>query len=88
MPHVLIRNANGTFTFKRQTWGNRIAGDATSAKNPPFVGEAIKNLNVFRNRLVMLSDEYACLSAADDYTRFWPETVQTVVDSDPIFISL
>ena len=35
----------------------------------------------------MLSDEYACLSAADDYTRFWPETVQTVVDSDPIFIS-
>ena len=87
MPHVLIRNANGTFTFKRQTWGNRIAGDATSAKNPPFVGETIKNLNVFRNRLVMLSDEYACLSAADDYTRFWPETVQTVVDSDPIFIS-
>ena len=59
MPHVLIRNANGTFTFKRQTWGNRIAGDATSAKNPPFVGEAIKNLNVFRNRLVMLADEYA-----------------------------
>ena len=59
MPHVLIRNANGTFTFKRQTWGNRIAGDATSAKNPPFVGETIKNLNVFRNRLVMLSDEYA-----------------------------
>tara|TARA_R100001463_G_scaffold106870_1_gene161471 strand:+ start:621 stop:3377 length:2757 start_codon:yes stop_codon:yes gene_type:complete len=87
MPHVLIRNANGTFTFKRQTWGNRIAGDATSAKNPPFVGEAIKNLNVFRNRLVMLADEYACLSAADDYTRFWPETVQTVVDSDPIYIS-
>ena len=87
MPHVLIRNANGTFTFKRQTWGNRIAGDATSAKNPPFVGETIKNLNVFRNRLVMLSDEYACLSAADDYTRFWPETVQTIVDSDPIFIS-
>ncbi len=87
MPHVLIRNANGTFTFKRQTWGNRIAGDATSAKNPPFVGEKINNLNVFRNRLVLLSDEYACLSAADDYTRFWPETVQTVVDSDPIFIS-
>ena len=87
MPHVLIRNANGTFTFKRQTWGNRIAGDATSASNPPFVGEKISNINVFRNRLVLLSDEYACLSAADDYTRYWPETVQTVVDSDPIFVS-
>ena len=87
MPHVLIRKADGTFIFKRQTWGNRIAGDEESAKDPPFVGHAIKNLNVFRNRLVMLADEYACLSAADDYTRFWPETVQTIVDSDPIFIS-
>ena len=87
MPHVLIRNSNGSFTFKKQTWGDRIAGDATTAKNPPFVGEKITNINVFRNRLVLLSDEYACLSAADDYTRFWPETVQTIVDSDPLFLS-
>ena len=87
MPHVLVRNSGGTFTFKEQTWSDRIAGDEESAKEPPFVGETIQNLNVFRNRLVMLSDEYACLSAADSYTRFWPETVQTVVDSDPIFIS-
>ena len=87
MPHTLIRNANGSFTFQKHTWGHRIAGDATSAPNPPFVGEKIKNINVFRNRLVFLADEYVCLSAADDYTRFWPETVQTVVDSDPIFVS-
>tara|TARA_R100001530_G_scaffold130049_1_gene100719 strand:+ start:71 stop:2626 length:2556 start_codon:yes stop_codon:yes gene_type:complete len=87
MPHTLVRNANGTFTFQEHTWGNRIAGDATSAPNPPFVGEKIKNINVFRNRLVFLSDEYACLSAADDYTRFWRETVQTIIDSDPIFVS-
>ena len=87
MPHTLIRNANGTFTFQKHTWGNRIAGDTTSAPNPPFVGEKIKNINVFRNRLVFLSDEYACLSAADDYTRFWRETVQTIIDSDPIFVS-
>ena len=87
MPHTLIRNANGTFTFQKHTWGDRIAGDATSAVNPPFVGEKVKNINVFRNRLVFLADEYACLSAADSYARFWPETVQTVVDSDPIFVS-
>ncbi len=87
MPHTLIRNDNGTFTFQKHTWTHRIAGDTASAPNPPFVGEKIKNINVFRNRLVFLSDEYACLSAADDYKRFWPETVQTVVDSDPIFVS-
>ncbi len=87
MPHVLIRNDDGTFTVKRHTWRERVAGSALTAPEPPFVGEVIKNINVFRNRLVFLSDEYVCLSAADDYARFWPETVQTVVDSDPIHVS-
>ena len=87
MPHVLIRNDNGTFTVKRHTWRERVAGNTLTAPNPPFVGEKIKNINVFRNRLAFLSDEYVSLSAADDYARFWPETVQTLVDSDPIHVS-
>ena len=84
MPHVLVRESNGSFTFKKHTWSNRIAGDATTASNPSFVGQVIQNINVFRNRLVFLADEKIILSAAADYGRFWPETVQTVIDSDPI----
>ena len=53
MPHVLIRNANGTFTFQQFEWTGSIAGDATTAPNPTFVGSQIKNINVFRNRLVL-----------------------------------
>ena len=34
-----------------------------------------------------LADESVILSAANSYDRFWPETVQTVVDSDPIDLS-
>ena len=92
-------NAN-TFTFTSKTsqstsgnisygytWSGRIAGDTNTALEPTFVGRQIKNLNLFRNRLVFLSDENAILSAADDYGRFWPETVQTIVDSDPVDIS-
>lgn len=87
MPHVLVRENNGTFTFKKFTWGDRVAGDATTAKNPSFIGSSINNLTLFRNRLVLLADENVIMSASDAYERFFPETVQTVVDSDPIDLS-
>lgn len=84
MPHVLVRESNGTFTFKKFDWSPRVAGNVDTAPNPTFVGSTIQNVNLFRNRLVFLADENVVLSAADSYDRFWPETVQTVVDSDPI----
>jgi len=69
------------------TWSGRIAGDKKTALEPTFVGNTINNLNLFRNRLIMLSNENVILSASDDYGRFWPETVQTMVDSDPVDLS-
>lgn len=84
MPHVLVRENDGTFTFKKFTWSARVAGDAATAPNPSFVGSKIQNVNLFRNRLALLADENVILSAADSYDRFWPETIQTVVDGDPI----
>jgi len=87
MPHVLIRNSDGTFTFQKFTWSARVAGDTLTAPIPSFVGSKIQNVNLFRNRLVLLADENVITSAADSYDRFWPESVQTVVDSDPIDLS-
>ena len=87
MPHTLIRNANGTFTFSQFNYSGRIAGDTITAPNPTFVGSKIKNINLFRNRLVFLADENVILSASDAFDRFFPETVQTALDSDPIDIS-
>jgi hypothetical protein len=87
MPHVLIRNNDGTFTFQKFDWSGRVAGDAITAPEPSFVGSKIQNVNLFRNRLVFLADENVITSAADAYDRFWPESVQAVVDSDPIDLS-
>jgi hypothetical protein len=86
MPHVLIDNG-GTFTFTQFTWAGRVAGDTLTAPDPSFIGSKIQNLQLFRNRLAFLADENVILSAADSYDRFFPETVQTIVDSDPIDIS-
>ena len=87
MPHTLVRNANGTFTFAQFNYTGRVAGDYTTAPNPTFVGSQIKNINLFRNRLVFLADENVILSAADAFERLFPETAQTSLDSDPIDIS-
>ena len=85
MPYVLIRDAaTGNFEFKQFDWSPRIAGDLLTAPTPTFVGTTINNINTFRNRLVFLADENVIMSAADNYDRFFPETVQTIVDSDPI----
>jgi len=85
MPHVLVRDAaTGNFTFKQFDWSPRIAGDLLTAPTPTFVGTTINNINTFRNRLILLADENVIMSAADSYDRFFPETVQTIVDSDPI----
>tara|TARA_Y100000996_G_scaffold330963_2_gene267188 strand:+ start:2843 stop:5752 length:2910 start_codon:yes stop_codon:yes gene_type:complete len=80
------QTTSGNVTYGT-TWSGRITGDKKTALEPTFVGNTINNLNLFRNRLIMLSNENVILSASDDYGRFWPETVQTMVDSDPVDLS-
>ena len=102
MPHVLIRQADGNFRFARvdgntytaggQTfslpvWGERICGDLDSAKNPSFIGNKINNVFFFRNRLGFLASDNVILSTVSDFFNFFPETVLSVIDSDPIDVA-
>lgn len=87
MPHTLVREDDGTFTFAEATWGDRIVGDATTAPNPSFVDSTINDLFFFRNRLGLLSDENVIESEAGGFFNFFPTTVTTVLDSDPIDIA-
>jgi len=84
MPHQLVRNADGTFTFSRVSWQTRVVGDASSAPEPTFVGQKITDVFFFRNRLGFSADEHIIFSAFDEFFRFWPETVTAILDTDPI----
>lgn len=84
MPHVLVQTGADAFTFGPQTWADREKGDADSAPEPGFVGKTIADLVFHKNRLGFLWDESANLSEAGEFFNFWPTTVTTVVDSDPI----
>jgi len=77
-------NTSGNVSYG-YPWAGRLAGDEKTAPEPSFVGSFIENLNFFRNRLVLLADENVILSGAGaDYGRFFPQSVQTEVDSDPV----
>jgi hypothetical protein len=87
MPHQLVRQADGSFTFGPVSWEDRLVGDETTNPDPSFVGQKINNLFFYRNRLGFLSNEAVVLSKAGDYFNFWATTALTVTDDDPIDIT-
>lgn len=95
MPHVLVRLPAGTFHFgpangslvsgiTLPTWGQRTAGDYETAPDPGFIGRPIQDVFIYKNRLGILADERIILGRAKDFFQFFPETVTTILDSDPI----
>lgn len=95
MPHLLVRLPDGTFYFgpangtthggvKIPAWGNRTAGDYDTAPDPSFIGYPIQDVFIYKNRLGFLADENVILSRSREFFAFFPETVTTVLDTDPI----
>lgn len=87
MPHTLIRNSDGTFTFDAATWNNRVCGDEETSPDPSFVGRTISKVFFYRNRLGFLSWENVCMSRTGDFFNFFNSTVTTMVDDDPIDVA-
>ena len=73
--------------FTLPKWGERTVGDLVSAPNPSFVDAKINNVFFFRNRLGFLADDNVVLSRVSEFFNFFPETVLSVIDSDPIDVA-
>ena len=102
MPHVLIRQADGNFRFARvdgdtytisgtdftlPKWGERVVGDLESSPDPSFIGNKINNVFFFRNRLGFLAADNVILSTVSEFFNFFPETVISVLDTEPIDVA-
>ena len=87
MPHGLIRQADGTFTFGRLDWAERSCGDEDSAPMPSFVGRNLNGLFFYRNRLAFLSEDNVVMSETGEFFNFFVTTVTTLVDSDVIDVA-
>lgn len=88
MPHQLVREANGTFTFKPAEWNVRKAGDEDTNPFPSFLGYPLNDLFFHRNRLGFLADENVIMSESGSYFNFFNNTVITFVDSAPIDVAV
>jgi hypothetical protein len=88
MPHALVREADGTFTFKELQWGKRNAGDETSAPDPSFVDRTISDVFFYRNRLGFLSEDSVIFSEASEFFNFYNPTATALLDSAPIDASV
>lgn len=88
LPHKLVRNTDGTFTFSKATWNDRKVGDDNSIPVPSFVGRTIADIFFYRNRLGLVTDENIVLSRSGEYYNYWGETVTAVLDSDPIDVAV
>ena len=87
MPHTLVRNANGTFTFGPAPWEDRAVGDDEVNPDPSFVGETVNSVFFHKNRLGILTGENAVLSESRRFFNFYRQTMTAVLDTDPIDIA-
>lgn len=87
MPHELVRQPNGSFSFQRCAWADRKVGDDDSNPLPSFVGHTISDISFHRNRLIFLSEENVICSESAEYFNFWMTTSGDILDTDPIDVS-
>ena len=83
--NVTVGGTTQSYTLPQ--WGERTVGDEESAPNPSFIDAPINNVFFFRNRLGFLADDNVILSRVSEFFNFFPETVITVIDSDPIDVA-
>lgn len=88
LPHALVRQADGSFKFQELSWSPRNAGDDTTNPWPSFVDHQINDVFFFRNRLGFLSGENIILSRTSKYFNFFPASVATLSDDDPIDVAV
>lgn len=88
MPHALVRNADGTFTFTTFAWAVRQFGDDATNPGPTFIGRKVNDVFYWKNRLGFLTDENVVFSGAGDYSNFWRNTLTTLLDSDVVDVAV
>lgn len=90
MPHKLIKNPDGSFTFDEAVYAQRDVGDDNTNSYPSFVGYTLSDIFFHRNRLGLLADENVIFARAGEFLEFdfFRKTTLTIVDSDPIDVAV
>ena len=100
MPHALINNRNGTFTFAKldlsfgnaqgneNYWKDRQVGDNESNPFPTITGKEITAMFFHRNRLGLIADEQVVMSQPGQYFNLFIVSAIAASDDNPIDITV
>lgn len=87
MPLSLVNTGVGTFDFGQPPWGGRVSGDGVfSALDPSFIGNPLQELAFDNGRLALMWEGATVWSRTKNVFVFFPDSAQTVLDTDPIDI--
>ena len=94
MPHAIIRESNGTFTFRSLNeadkagddlyWVERRVGDDESNPMPTIVGSKITGISFFRNRLVLLAGSNVICSQPSSFFNLFRVSALATSDADAV----
>lgn len=90
MPYTLVYDpaGSGSLSLEVPAWNDRLSGDDVTNPGPSFIGQTLNDLSVFQDRLWFSSEQQVVSSQAGDLYNFWVDDWTTLVDSDPIDITL
>ena len=100
MPHALINNRNGTFTFAKldlsfgnaqgneNYWKDRQVGDNESNPFPTILGKQITEMFFHRNRLGLIAEEQIVMSQPGQYFNLFIVSAIAASDDNPIDITV
>ena len=100
MPHALINNRNGTFTFAKldlsfgtaqgnqNYWKDREVGDNVSNPFPTILGKQITEMFFHRNRLGLIAEEQVVMSQPGQYFNLFIVSAIAASDDNPIDITV
>ncbi len=83
LPHELIDNQDGTFTFGQLDYSNRWAGNNANNPAPSFIDNRINGVFFLNNRLAFLSEDNIILSRPINYGPEGTTSSEYVPDDNP-----
>lgn len=88
LPVRIVQTGATTFEIRQCPWIGRRSGDSQTNPGPSFIGKAITDVCVHRNRLWFSAGENIVGSVSGSFYDFWLNSYASVIDSDPIDVKL
>lgn len=87
MPHILERQTDGSFDFKKINWAHRLTGNDETNPLPSFIGTPIASCGLFQGRLWFCAGSNFIMSEPLYTNNFFAKSVRISLSTDPVDVT-